>query len=365
MRVRGKTGQERKGKIMLTEKTIEAAKSIRHRASLKWGYPISAIDWASCLGMAMRGEALPWESAAQTQVVIVQVPAAAQAQEKVYEFEKVSPNAGINFLVRIVVPAQPVDKNGEFSVKWNLPGRHETVCFARLVDDTIKFYCVETIPGLGKVGAIRLPAEILSQLQADKTAALASWEKGRQALVDAVAAGTIPLDVHVVGCDYPEYQAWVEVPVHGPYNVETYQAQDIMRRAAEKSCLAAGIPEPTDDICGWLAAEFGKSPRTAAELPTYATPREVSEDEKNRRGSNVRNDACLAWTCKLGDVIAAVKVRLAKRAADKAAWRQANPDKAAKADFIAAQEKKGLGQCWECGCWVPLARLDESGYCGC
>jgi hypothetical protein len=33
--------------------------------------------------------------------------------------------------------------------------------------------------------------------------------------------------------------------------------------------------------------------------------------------------------------------------------------------FRDAQAKKGLGQCWECGCWVPFKQLDETGYCGC
>lgn len=35
------------------------------------------------------------------------------------------------------------------------------------------------------------------------------------------------------------------------------------------------------------------------------------------------------------------------------------------AKFKAEQAKKGLGQCWECGCWVPFHKLDKEGYCGC
>lgn len=36
-----------------------------------------------------------------------------------------------------------------------------------------------------------------------------------------------------------------------------------------------------------------------------------------------------------------------------------------RAKFQAEQSAKGLGQCWECGCWVPAYKLDKEGYCGC
>jgi len=46
--------------MKITQATIDKAKTIRHEAALKWGCATKSIDWLSCVGMAIKGEELPW-----------------------------------------------------------------------------------------------------------------------------------------------------------------------------------------------------------------------------------------------------------------------------------------------------------------
>lgn len=41
---------------MITQKTIEDAKMVRHTASIKHGYPEKDFSWVACVSMALRGE---------------------------------------------------------------------------------------------------------------------------------------------------------------------------------------------------------------------------------------------------------------------------------------------------------------------
>ena len=48
--------------MKLSKQTIENAREIRAAASKKWSCEVADIDWACCLGMALRGETLEMEN---------------------------------------------------------------------------------------------------------------------------------------------------------------------------------------------------------------------------------------------------------------------------------------------------------------
>lgn len=186
------------------------------------------------------------------------------------------------------------DKNGKINWQW----MHEKIDAGRWLngasyqDGVFSFWTAEKI-GDKKINGIAVEDEG-QRKEIDSYVALkiAEWNAGREKLIAEIVAGTRPLEISIVGCDYPHYQPWVE-------GIQ-FEEQPIMTEAVARILRGYGIPMPSGiGICDFLGRLIGATPRPADKLPTGAT------DVTTGTWEGYSAEWALSWHIRLRDVLVA------------------------------------------------------------
>ncbi len=302
---------------MITAKHNEKAKEIRHEASLKHGYPVygdEGINRPACVGMAMKGEELPWKNKAVATTVLVKV--ARNGENVTVENRRVW--VGKTYIGESFSPLNAARKKEFPGMEW--------ICGGRLL-----------LSSAEKEMAEKAIAEQDQALAEKNRRAQEETERGCEKIRALVTSGRFLLDEEIM-------------------TMYVLNDEDQKKYIAE---LQGSMVRPSCSGPENFGIEIKNSPTAqkivAGKPSKYYMPGEsviwiiTPEDEK----------AILA-ECAIAKEIRDAK---AKIEAEKEAKIEAEKAKKYAEMIEKHPDRAGKSQCWECGCWSSF--LDKEGYCGC
>lgn len=304
---------------MITEKTNDKAKEIRHEASLKHGCPVfgdDGINRPACVGMAIRGEELPWKETAMA--TVVEIKTARNGEVVTVENR------------RIWVGKEYIGET-----------------FSPLNDDRKKQF-----PGMEWVVGCRL---LLSQTEKER------------------AENAIEEQTRVLVEKNREQQRETERGCK-KIRVLTKSGRALMDEEIDTVYVLSEEEQEQyiEELKGRLVSSSIEGENYKVEIDDSETAKKITgRESSNHLFSHCPNESriwiitekeekAILTECQ---VAKNAKIAKAKIEAEKEVKREIERKKEYAEMLEKHPDRAGKSECWECGCWSN--RLDKNGYCGC
>jgi hypothetical protein len=191
--------------------------------------------------------------------------------------------------------AEAIDEYGYMKCKYRIDGSkvHNGKDYK---DGQFHFYTRKKIEGVGEIAGIQIDdpeqRKVVDEL---KEKLFAEREKEKELIINSLISGEKLIEVSVVGCDWPHYQAWIDVGRH-------FSAQHLMEEATQRILKDNGIEMYLSNICKFFGGIIDVGVRTKKQLPAYAV--NTCSEQKTMEYHSFREGMITHWEAKLSDILA-------------------------------------------------------------